>query len=125
MLVGFSFDILKFDSMTLSLGILQKIGEWLGKLVTFTGTGVGLVVWIFDLGNRVIGAGLGWISGKLDVVNPDAWDNVSFAGVAFIGYANAVFPLTEAVQIWSSLATACLAISAIRWVKSFIPTIAN
>ncbi|MBB5349877.1 hypothetical protein HNR46_000098 [Haloferula luteola] len=94
-------------------------------MVPLIGTIFGWFVWVNDLGERIIAGGLNFIIDRLDAIDTTAFSNASFASVAGIGIANAVFPLSEAITMWSALFTAMLAIIVIRWVKSFIPTVSN
>jgi hypothetical protein len=51
--------------------------------------------------------------------------SVDFSALEYIGYVNALIPLTEFIYLCGIYVTAWVSIISIRWVKSFVPTIAN
>ena len=108
-----------------SLEWLSRIGEAAIKLIPFVGTTGGLVVWIFDIGERVIAGGLNYAINQLSAMDTSAFSNASFGVIAGIGYANAVFPLAEFASIWTAVFTAAGLVLLIRWIKSCIPTVSN
>lgn len=55
----------------------------------------------------------------------DELGNVSFAGLEYISFVNAVFPLSEFVVLMGIYCTAWVTVIVIRWAKSFVPTMAN
>jgi len=109
----------------ISLSWLSDVGRSIKFLVPGVGTLFGFVVFIYDLGEKILVGGLTYASESFAALDTSAFSDVSFASVAAIGYANTVFPIPEAMNIWASVFTACLSVSAIRWVKSFIPTLSN
>lgn len=108
-----------------SLEFLSRIGQLVIRAIPFVGSVMGFVAWIYDLGERVLAGGLNWILTQVSAIDTSVFSNAAFGTVAGIGYANAVFPLSEFVTIWAAVFTAAGAIVLIRWVKSFIPAIAN
>lgn len=109
----------------ISLEWLSKTGSAIVGFVPGVSTVVALVTLIFDLGEKMLAGGLNLAISTLSSIDTSAFSNVSFAGVAAIGYANAVFPLDEMISIWTAVASGCLSVVTIRWVKSFIPTVSN
>ena len=108
-----------------SLSWLSRVGEAASVLIPGVGTAVGFIVMIYDLGESMICGGLNYLIQHVSAMDTSAFSNGSFALVASIGYGNAVFPLTEAVNIGLALAGACTTIALIRWIKSVVPTISN
>jgi hypothetical protein len=51
--------------------------------------------------------------------------SVDFSALEYIAYVNALIPLTEFVYLVGIYVTAWVTVISIRWVKSFVPTIAN
>jgi hypothetical protein len=109
----------------ISLTWLSRVGSSVIRIVPGVGTMVSCVTLVFNLGESMLVGGLNYALEHVNAINTTGFDNVTFASVSFIGYANAVFPLEEFVTMWSSVAAGCLSIAAIRWVKSCIPTISN
>lgn len=104
---------------------LVEVSKILGRAVPFFASVVGFFTLIYDLGEQIVVGGLNYLLGLVSSIDTSAFSNASFATVAGIGYANAVFPLSEFVTIWTAVISAKLVVLLIRWVKSFIPTIAN
>lgn len=52
-------------------------------------------------------------------------ESANFNSIEMISYVNGVFPLSEFIAMLTVYSTAWVLIIAIRWIKSFIPTIAN
>jgi len=104
---------------------LVSVAKIIGKLTPFFGTVVGLVTLVYDLGTIIIVGGLNFLADRLDAIDTSAFSNAGFGLISSIGYFNAVFPLSEAIVVWTALLTAKLAIVVIRWVKSLIPTLSN
>lgn len=58
-------------------------------------------------------------------VDLESFANAAIASVHWIGYVNAIIPLTEMILLTGAYFTGWTALIALRWIKSFIPTIAN
>ncbi len=108
-----------------SLSWLSRVGESALKAIPFFGSAFGFVVLILDIGERVLVAGINFATSSVNAIDTSAFSNVSFAAITGIAYANAVFPLSEFVSIWTAVFTAAGSVIVIRWVKSFIPTVSN
>lgn len=104
---------------------LVEASKVLGRAIPFFGTVAGLVTLIYDLGETMLVSGLNFLIAHISSIDTSLFSNASFGAVASIGYANAVFPLSEFVAIWTAVITAKLTIIIIRWVKSVIPTVSN
>jgi len=89
------------------------------------GTLLGLIAYIYDLGETLFVGTLNLVISRLDAIDTSLFSNASFAAVYGIGYANAVFPLQEFVTMWIAIGVGCLSVVVIRWIKSFVPTVAN
>lgn len=94
------------------------MGGFLAAIVTF-------VVWITEIIDMAISAVLNQIVEAFNSLDLSAFQSVSLASLEYIGYANAILPVSEFVVLLSLYVTAWLTIIIIRWVKSFIPTVAN
>jgi len=109
----------------ISLTWLSRVGSSVVGFVPGVASVTALITLIFNLGERMLVGGLNYAITQVNGINTSAFDNATFAGITFIGYGNAVFPLEETVTIWSAVATACLSVALIRWIKSVIPTVSN
>jgi hypothetical protein len=100
-----------------------------GRLLSNWAPGFGLVsavfVFVTDTINRVVGAGLTFVGEKIDQLDLTALKGAQFTTIQAIGYANAIFPLSEALNVLGAYFAAVCIVFLIRWVKSFIPTVAN
>lgn len=76
------------------------------------------IEWIFN----VVVAQLKELASSLDVA---ALQGASFANLEWIGYVNAVVPVSEFVTLGGVYTTAVIVIILIRWLKSFVPTLSN
>lgn len=108
-----------------SLTWLSGVGTAAARLITWLGSGMSLVTWVFDIGEKMLAGGLNFMIDRLSTLDTSLFSKAAFATVAGIGYANAVFPLAEFVNIWTAVFTGISVVLIIRWVKSFIPTMAN
>ncbi len=53
------------------------------------------------------------------------FQNIDFSAMASIGLINAVLPLSEMLTVITIYTTMWITVIVIRWIKSFVPTIAN
>lgn len=108
------------------------IGYWLTaasnclvKISRFAATGIGfavaVVLWINSL---FIGA-LNLLASKLATIDVSWLKPAALSSIQWIGYFNAIYPLSETAIMFGAYLTAWLVIIIVRWVKSFIPTVAN
>ncbi len=83
---------------------------------------VGFITWITGL---VIGAMDKVTSWVVDLANA-TWPEIDFSAVSDVGaIVNTLFPLNESIAIFGSLYLFWAIVLLIRWVKSFVPTVAN
>jgi len=108
-----------------SLSWIARVGESALKAIPFFGSAVGFIALIFDIGERVLVGGINFLISSVNSIDTSLFSNAAFGAVSGISYANAVFPLSEFVTIWTSVFTGAAAVLVIRWVKSFVPTVAN
>lgn len=104
---------------------LQKAAEILGKIAPIAGTILGFIAWLYNLIEVVIIGTIDFITAKLAEIDTSAFSNANFASLQWIGYLNAVFPLSEYLAILSAYYIAWGVVVLIRWIKSFVPTVAN
>ena len=108
-----------------SLSWIAKVGEAAIRFIFMTSPVVAFFALFFKLGDSMVAAVLNYALAQINAMDTTAFSNASFASVVGISYANAVFPLSEAISIWTALGTACGIVVVIRWIKSFIPTVSN
>lgn len=108
-----------------SLTWLSRVGSSIVGATPLVGSLLGFLTLIYNVGESMVVGALNYATASIDAINTSAFGNATFAGITFIGYGNAVFPLEEAVSIWAAVGTACLSIALIRWIKSVIPTVSN
>ncbi|HET6406449.1 MAG TPA: hypothetical protein VFG14_01100 [Chthoniobacteraceae bacterium] len=104
---------------------LQKAAETLGKISPIAGTILGFIAWTYNIIEIVIIGTIDFIADKLTALDVSAFSNANFASLQWIGYLNAVFPLSEYLAILSAYYVAWGVVVLIRWVKSFVPTMGN
>jgi hypothetical protein len=108
-----------------SIWWLSKAGNalrWINPIATAVITTTLFITNVFTI--LVFGA-LDACATALQSVNVSGFGNASFAIIQGIGYVNAIFPLAEILIILTAYYTAWISVISIRWVKSFIPTVAN
>jgi hypothetical protein len=108
-----------------SLSWLARVGESALKAIPFFGSGLGLIALVFDFGEKLLVGSINYVIDTINAMDTSMFSNAAFASVQGIAYANAVFPLSEFVTIWTAVFAAAAGIILIRWVKSFVPTVAN
>lgn len=86
---------------------------------------LGIIAWWLNLVEIVVVGGIYTIAGVIDGLDVSAFKDASFAAFDYLGYANAVFPLSESFAALSAYAVAWGGVIMVRWIKSFIPTMAN
>lgn len=104
---------------------LLKASEILGKHAKFVATLVAFVAWVYDLIDRLIGAALSGILDLLHGVDLSSFQKAAFTTVENIGLVNGIIPLSETLTVFQAYFTAWGVVVLIRWIKSFIPTVAN
>lgn len=108
-----------------SIWWLSKAGNalrWLNPIATAVITTTLFITNVFTM--LVFGA-LDAMATALQTLDVSGFGNAQFAVIQGIGYVNAIFPLGEILIILTAYYTAWISVISIRWVKSFVPTIAN
>lgn len=83
------------------------------------------MAWGYNIVEMLIVGSLNAIYNQIISLDLSAMASADFAGWVYIGYVNAIFPLSECVALLGAFYTAWLTVILIRWVKSFIPTMSN
>jgi hypothetical protein len=101
------------------------LASWAGKylkliLMIFT-----FILWITNLVDLAITAVFSQIINYISSLDVSAFTNVSLSSIEFVGYVNAIIPVSEFVVLMGLYFSAWLLVILIRWIKSFVPTIAN
>jgi hypothetical protein len=109
----------------LSPDVISRLVQSATKALPFFGSSLGFIALLYDWGDKMLSTSLNYAIANVSAIDTSAFSNASFATVAGIGYANAVFPLEEFINIWVAVFTAAAIVLMIRWIKSFIPTVAN
>ena len=104
-------------------GIFRLAWEVKERVVFTALVGMVLFDWFFGLVKKGFDFIKQSISESAAIIS--TFGNVSLSSIPGIGYVNAVIPLSEMVALLVTFYSLWLLIILIRWVKSFIPTIAN
>lgn len=104
---------------------LNRAAALLGKYGWFCGGAAGLIFWFYDVLEIAVEAGLTYILSKISDLELQQLQGVTFATLEWVGYANGILPLSEMLVLCGVYLTAWGTLLGIRWIKSFIPTIAN
>lgn len=106
-----------FGNKSVRNGVFNK----LGLTAVFTAV-TGFITWFLDL----IIESMDDITMHLEALTAAEWPTLDTAGIAEIaGVANALFPMTETITIFSSLYVLWGVVLLVRWIKSFVPTLAG
>lgn len=97
---------------------LAKNSKWVALITAF-------LIWVNDLIDKTVTFVMSQLLDLIASIDVSSLQNVSLSGLEYIGYANAIFPISEAVTLSTTYVTAWLIVIIIRWVKSFVPTLAN
>lgn len=104
---------------------LQMAAQTLAKIVPGVATLLGFIAWLYNIVEIVLVSGIDYLTQKLAEIDTSSFSDANFNSLQWIGYLNAVFPLSEYLGILSAYFTAWGCVVLVRWVKSFFPTIAN
>jgi hypothetical protein len=111
--------------MEFTLEGLNRITDWLARTERFFSVVLATVIWGVNAYLGVFRDAWAMIQSKIGEADPSAIGTANFSILEGVGYVNAVFPLDEVIGLYSIYFTAWLCLITIRWVKSFIPTVAN
>lgn len=103
----------------------SKVANALAKNGRFVALFVAFIAWATSLIDAIVNVVLTQIRDAILSIDVSAFQSVSIASLEWIGYANAILPVSEFVILLGLYVTAWLTVILIRWIKSFVPTIAN
>jgi len=104
---------------------LQDALNKLARVVPFVSTILAFFAWAYSIVEVLIVGVLNLIKNQIASLDLSMLGGANFAEWAWIGYVNALFPLSEAIGILGAYYTAWMSIIILRWIKSFVPTMAN
>jgi len=103
----------------------NNIINYLAKYQKFCAAVFAFLLWAVGFIDMFIRATIQQIVDAFLSIDTEAFSNVSLSLIEWIGYANAILPLSEFVVLMVAYSTAWLTVIIVRWIKSFVPTIAN
>ncbi len=83
------------------------------------------ILWLCGTIQYCISEVLSSFAGMLTSIDTQAFRNVSFGSIEYVGYVNAFIPVSEFIGLMSIYLTIWATVILLRWIKSFIPTMAN
>lgn len=104
---------------------LGKAAQHLSKNSKVAAFGAGFVAWITGFIDGLITATIEQLYHFFQNIITDQFTDITLTTIDYIAYANAVLPLSEFVVLMGIYVTAWVTVICIRWVKSFVPTVAN
>jgi hypothetical protein len=102
-----------------------KLASGASKHSTLIAALVAFFLWITDVITNTIVAVLEQIAALIISLDVSSFQDVSLASIEYIGYINAFFPVSEFVVLVTLYTVAWVTVILIRWIKSFVPTVAN
>jgi hypothetical protein len=109
----------------LPLIFLANVAKYLAKSGKFVAIALAFILWLVDFIEVVITATIQQVVAAFQSLDLSTFSNVSLVAIDYIAYANAVLPISEFVVLFVAYMTAWLTVVIIRWIKSFVPTLAN
>jgi hypothetical protein len=104
---------------------LNQAGQHLRWFGPLAGGAISFILFITNIFTILIWGALDAIKTALEALDTTAFAGASFTIITGIGYVNAIFPLSEILIVLSAYYTAWIIVISVRWIKSFIPTVAN
>ena len=104
------------------LNSAAKAMRWIAPIA---GGVLSFTLFVTNVFTILVWGALDAIASALSALDVSGFGNASFAIIQGIGYINAIFPLGEVLIVMTAYYTAWLTVITVRWVKSFVPTIAN
>jgi hypothetical protein len=104
---------------------LSQAAKQIANLLPFIGTVVGFIGWVYNFIEVILIGTFEWLHDTIVTVDASGFSGSNLSGIEWIGYVNAVVPVSEMLSVLSAYYTAWLTVVLIRWAKSFIPTVAN
>ena len=103
----------------------SKILNHLGRFSAAWAMFCGFLAWILGVIDALVTVVMDQLTALFNSFSTSGLGNVNFATVENIGLVNALFPLSEFITMCGIYVTAWVTVIIIRWVKSFVPTMAN
>lgn len=104
------------------LNSAAKALRWLGPVA---GALISFVLFVTNVFTILVWGALDAIATALGTLDTSAFGGAQFSIITGIGYINAIFPLGEILIVLTAYYTAWITVISVRWIKSFVPTIAN
>ncbi len=110
-----------------SLSFLNTFSNFVAKASKTVAIAAAIIVFCVGRYTSVYIDGMAAIVTKMTALRDSTTgiQHANFAGLDMIAYVNGVFPLSETIGCITIYTTAWLIVLAIRWLKSFIPTMGN
>ncbi|MEO5713928.1 MAG: hypothetical protein ABIT37_10620 [Luteolibacter sp.] len=84
-----------------------------------------IILWAAGVIQHCISDVVSSFAGMIASINTTAFRNVSFSSVEYVGYVNAFIPVSEFIGLFTIYLTIWGTVILLRWIKSFVPTLAN
>jgi len=104
---------------------IKTIGNLLGKWAPLLASAGGIMTIVLGFVNNVLVGSLTYIIESLDRIDVSGFTHPTLAGLDMLSTLNCLFPISEFVTFLTAYWVAWGIIVCIRWVKSFVPTVAN
>lgn len=104
---------------------LIKVAQWLWDQKTMVLAVFAFFLWVTDIAQKVVIAGFYKIFELISNIDLSQLQEADFATLEYIGVGNALLPLSEMAALSVIYYTLWTSLIALRWMKSFLPTIAN
>jgi hypothetical protein len=102
-----------------------KLMRHLAKNSKFIASAFAFCLWVKGLIDQAVIIVISQIKQAIDTLDLAVFSNVNLGGVSMIGVANAILPISEFVTVLGVYLTIWSTVIIIRWIKSFVPTVAN
>jgi hypothetical protein len=103
----------------------REVRDFVAKIVPFVASALAFIAWAYNIVAVMIVAAINAIYDGIASLDTSFVSGGNFGGLEWIGYVNAVIPLDAWLALMSALMVFKIAIVTLRWIKSFIPTMAN
>jgi hypothetical protein len=103
----------------------REVRDYVAKVVPFVASVLAFVAWCYNAIEVMIVAAFNTIKGKILSLDTSWMQSADFGVLDGIAVINSFAPVSETIGLLSALFAFKLVIYLVRWVKSFIPTVAN
>ena len=107
-----------------SIWYLNKTAGMLRWIAPIAGSGLSFILFVTNVFTILVWGALDAIAEALNTLDLSAFGNAQFTIIQGIGFVNAIFPLGEILIVMTAYYTAWITVISVRWIKSFVPTIA-